>query len=187
MPTRTHVCERACVCPREVVYSRRGVRNMDSTQGFYHLALSHLFPQNIVQSCQTLHPSGSPSVLAKPTTLCFLSMNLNIHLVMRVNSYSFFLHFHSFFNYQFQCDIHWNLSNLRGLKWELPPLCSHSTWCILLLWPAVHQNPGGWLFPEGSFWRHRSHLIFLCIIGAKPVFGIAVGILCRLVDEWLDK
>lgn len=137
------------------------------------------FSQNVVQSSYSLYPSESPSVLAKPATACFLSVNLNTPLVvMCVNSCSFFLNFHSFFNYQFQCCMSWNISSLLGgLKWELPPLCSHSTQCILLWWPAVHQNPWAWLSPEGSFWRHRSHSLFLCIIGAMPVFGVAVDVL----------
>lgn len=91
------------------------------------------------------------------------------------------------FNYQFQCCILWDVASLPGPTWGLPPLCSHSTLGRLLLWPDMHQNHWGRLFPEGSFRRYRSHCIFLCIIGAKPVFGVVVGVFYRLWNEWLSK
>lgn len=134
-----------------------------------------------------LPTSYTPQVTAEPAAFHFWNVNPNTYLVLiHVKSYFFPFEFHSPFNYYSSVALSEIASPVSpgwheiSLLWV--PAVPYANFCCYQSSKALGMG----LSKDGSFQRQRSYFISLCIIGNKTVFGIVVGILCRVVN-WMTQ
>lgn len=153
-----HICECACVCPCTHMRSHILWDVERNFWGFYHLALTHLFSQNMAQSSLTLYPSEAPRFHRSSYFLFPEPWHLSSHACELT---FFLLNFHSF------------ITSSRVALAETSPICPgwHGSALLTISIPLYVYLCGGQLFftiPGGSYFQkdtleNKGHILFFFV------------------------